>query len=191
FDEVLESLVSLAFDSLLGDDLGFGYDISGALSDALGVPLYIDVRGIETVPATGQREFLNAYLALSNTPPVPRMAALPSRLRLPDEPGVHRLVDDERVTLGEVHLIGASRALTPEHEVFAQVDFGSWRGPFRPGDDGVVTVRDPKLALVGEHVLRFRARHADDLSSLQDLDGVVRLWVDEQAPWAELSFDGG
>lgn len=191
FDEVLESLVSLAFDSLLGDDLGFGYDISGALADALGVPLYIDFRGLETVPATGTREFLNAYLSLTDTPVAPRTAALPSALRLPDEPGVHRLVDGARSPLGEVRLVGVSRALTPEHEVFAQVDFGVWRGPFRPADDGVVTVRDPKLALVGEHVLRFRARHANELTSLTDLDGSVRLWVDVQAPWAELRVDGG
>lgn len=194
FDEVLESLVSLAFDSLLGDDLGFGYDISGALADALGVPLYIDFRGLETVPQTGTREFLNVYLSFSNTPVSPRVAGLPSGLRLADERGLVRLADVEGAPSprGELRLLGVSRGLTPEHEVFAQVDFGTWRGPFRPGEDGVVTVRDPKLALVGEHTLHFRVRHADDPTSLVDMDGSLRLWVDEQAPWAELvPVEGG
>ncbi len=195
FDEVLESLVSLAFDSLLGDDLGFGYDISGALEDALGVPLYIDFRGLETVPATGTREFLNAYLSLTDTPVTPLMAALPSGLRVAREPGVYRRAGDDEASVvsrrGELALLGISRALRPEHEVFVQVDFGTWRGPFRPGDDGVVTVRDPKLALVGEHALRFRARHEGDLTSLTDLEGTLQLWVDEQAPWATLEAANG
>lgn len=194
FDEVLESLVSLAFDSLLGDDLGFGYDISGALATALGVPLYVDFRGLETVPTAGSREFLNAYLSLTDTPPSPRMPVLPSALRFADEPGVFVRADAEDLhpttPSGEVQLLGLSQALSPEHEVFAQVDFGTWRGPFRPSADGVLTVRDAKLALVGEHVLRFRVRHEASLTSLMDIEGEMRLWVDPRAPWAELLVDG-
>lgn len=199
FDEVLESLVGLAFDALLGEDLGFGYNLAGALSDALGVPLYVDFRGLETTPATGEREFFNFYLSLSDTPPQPRTASVPMGLRLAEDAGLYRLPElastasapaARRSPTGSARLIGADVPLRPGFEYFAQVDFGTWRGPFRPDADGGLVVEDPKLSLVGEHVIRVRGRRAGDAGSLAAPAEVV-VWVDPLRPWAELAVADG
>ncbi|MFZ9890030.1 MAG: hypothetical protein ACO3JL_21240, partial [Myxococcota bacterium] len=192
FDDVLESLVSLAFDSFLGDDLGFGFEVAGALEDALGVPLYIDFRGIEAVPATGSREFLNVYLALSDTP------LDPLRARLPTD-GVRLLGSFSRPVAGpggaatlpapEVRVVGLATRLEPTHEFFVQVDHGAWRGPLRPSSDGVLVVEDAKLRLVGGHHLRFRVRHHGAPTSLRDVEGALRVITDPVAPWVSRALD--
>lgn len=192
FDEVLASLVSLAFDSLLGDDLGFSYDIANALSSALGVPLYVDFQGLETVPNTGTREFVNVYLSLTDTQPQPLLAAVPRAFQLDEHPGVLRLPDLPRARpapTGEVRVRASDLMLTPEHEVFVQIDFGPWRGPLRPASDGVLTIDDPKLALVGEHRLDFRTRRAGSAGFLTPSRRPVKVWVDGQKPWAELAIE--
>jgi hypothetical protein len=195
FDDVLASLISLAFDSLLGDDLGFGYNIAGALEDALGVPIYVDFQGLETVPEDARREFINFYLSLTETPPTPLVPGVPQRFQLAAEPGLVRRWAEEGErprahATNEVRVRGADLALHPGVEVFAQTDFGPWRGPLVPDADGVLTVRDPKLGLVGQHTMSFRARPAGVHAALSPVSAPVRFWVDAQKPWAELEADG-
>jgi MYXO-CTERM domain-containing protein len=191
FTEVLEQLLGVAFDAALGDGLEFPFDIGNALSGALGVPLFIDFRGIETVPAN-DREFLNVYLAMTDTPPQPRTVA-PTYVGLAREPGVLRMVDAEQLgrgqralPTGEVHVtVGDGDA----REWFARVDFGAWRGPLRATND-VVVVRDAKLRAAGEHTITLRSRLRGDVNSLEDVGQSVAVWVDAVDPTVTLSRRG-
>ncbi len=192
FTEVLEQLLGVAFDAALGDGLEFDFDIGNALSDALGVPIFIDFRAIETVPAGDDRQFLNIYLAMTNTPPQPRTAA-PAFVGLSREPGVLRRVDAEQLgrgqqarPTGEVHL-DVSDGDT--REWFARVDFGAWRGPLRAVDD-VVVVRDPKLRAAGEHSVTVRSRLRGDVNSLENEGQTIAVWVDAVAPEVKLERRG-
>ncbi|MBM4281147.1 MAG: hypothetical protein FJ137_10440 [Deltaproteobacteria bacterium] len=192
FTEVLEQLLGVAFDAALGDGLEFNFDIGNALSDALGVPIYIDFRGVETVPEGDDREFLNVYLAMTSTPPQPRTAA-PPFVGLSREPGVLRMVDAEQLgrgqharPTGEVHLDVSDG---DAREWFARVDFGAWRGPLRAGGDELV-VRDAKLRAAGEHTITMRSRLRGDTGSLEPDGQTVSVWVDALAPDVRLERRG-
>ena len=201
FSDVLGSLVGLAFDALLGDDLAFGYNLTNTLSDSLGVPLYVDFRGLETVPDTGTREFLNFYLSLSDEPPAqPLLAPVPLRFELAEQSGLYyaeapRVIDTsvDRVSTptgtGRIRLQGSSRELSSDDEYFAQVDFGMWRGPFQPDANGVLEIRDPKLKLVGRHAIRLQGRHQGPAEPFQSSDEAVEVWVDPLKPWVSLAAD--
>ncbi|MCP4502951.1 MAG: hypothetical protein GY822_23690, partial [Deltaproteobacteria bacterium] len=102
FDSVLASLIGLAFDAVFANGLEFEYDIANGISGALGVPIYIDFRGIEAVEANGEKEFLNVYLALSHTLPQPRVAVPMPTLRLAEEPGLFTQVARPAVPSGEI-----------------------------------------------------------------------------------------
>ena len=200
FTGVLESLLGLAFDTALGDGLEFDYDVGNALADQLGIPVYIDFRGIETVPETN-REFLNVYLTLTDEPPQPFSAPLPP-IVVDDEAGLYTVADPSApraqhvLPTGEVRIVGdvSSGGAPLDHgsEYFALVDFGAWKGPFRTGDDGALVVRDPKLSLVGQHVVKLRGRLIGEPNSLVPYDEAVDVvvWTDPEAPKVSLTIDG-
>ena len=192
FTEVLEQLLGVAFDAALGDGLEFNFDIGNALSGALGVPIFIDFRGIETVPAGTDREFLNVYLAMTDTPPQPKTVA-PTFVGLSREPGVLRMVDAEQLGRGQRALpTGEVRVDVGDgdaREWFARVDFGAWRGPLRATDD-VVVVRDAKLRAAGEHTITLRSRLRDDVNSLETEGQTVSVWVDAVDPTVALARRG-
>jgi hypothetical protein len=196
FQEVLESLIGVVFDAALGDEgLQFEYNIGTALSDALGVPIFVDFQGIETLPAT-DREFLNIYLSMTDTQPQPRTAA-PTLVRPAANAGVLRLPEAEavgrasRATIptGEAHLTVDDADV---REYFVRVDFGAWRGPLR-ANAGSLVVRDPKLSLAGEHTLYVRSRYVDDSGSLEAAEDAVAttVWVDPNPPEVTLAGDAG
>jgi MYXO-CTERM domain-containing protein len=194
FTEVLESLISVAFDAALGDGLEFNYDIGSTLSDLLGVPVFIDFQGIETAPAD-QREVLNVYLSMTSTPPQPRTAGS-AGLRLADDPGLLRVPDAEDfgtttravIPTGELHVAVDDAS---GREFFARVDFGAWRGPL-VARDGVLVVRDAKLRLTGEHEVTIRSRFADAPHSLEPADEApsFTVFVDALAPQVRLERRG-
>jgi hypothetical protein len=204
FTEILGSLIGVAFDAALGDGLEFNFDVGPILANALNAPVFVDFRGIETRPAE-DRQFLNVYLGLSGTPPQPRTAAV-QNVRLATDPGVVRMPEHpNRSGLGEataplrVKATGEVRieaddmgfgGAREEHEYFARVDFGAWRGPLRAGGDGVLVVKDPKLRLLGEHVITVRARIIGEPSSLEEEGESVKVWVDPEPPRVELVLVG-
>jgi MYXO-CTERM domain-containing protein len=190
FAEVLEELVGTLLDSALGDGLEFNYDVSTALADALGVPLYVNFLGLETIPAT-EREFLNVYLQLTNTQPNPlRVRTLDARLAV--DAGVLRERHDGLRTHVEPSGLARIELETDgeETEYFAKVDFGMWRGPLTPDADGTLTVRDPKLRMVGAHEITLRGRHVGAPNSLEEEGNVVTVWVDPVAPVVRLVQTG-
>ncbi len=207
FTEILESLIGLAFDAALGDGLEFDYDVANILSTSLGVPLYIDFRGIETLPVA-EPEFLNVYLSLTATPPQPATApAQPIVIDRNDglyaAPTIQQIGDVARRarpdapaprahTTGELRVTGRDTPLDAQMEYFALVDFGSWKGPFRVDDDGALLVKDPKLALVGQHRVMLRGRFIGAPNSLVPYEDAAELhvWTDPEAPRVTLALEG-
>ena len=54
------------------------------------------------------------------------------------------------------------------------------------GNDGVLVVPDAKLALIGEHSIRVRARRIGEPSSLESEGTTLTVWVDPDAPQVDL-----
>lgn len=188
---VLESLVGIAFDAALGDGLEFNFDVGPVLSDALGVPIFVDFVGLETAPAS-DRQFLNVYLSLDDAPPAQARTAAAPRPRLALEPGVVRAVDSARPLqvrpTGEVRIESddmAPMGAAPV-EYFVRVDFGAWRGPLLADAQGVLTVRDPKLRVVGAHTVTLRSRLVGEPASMGAASEPMEVWVDADAPRVEL-----
>ncbi len=149
FAEVLEGLLGSLVDQLLGDQLSFELDLGlgGVLSNATGVPIGVEVRGIEASGPSGTRERLNLYFALTDANPSPLV-----RAALGDV--VVQGVSGDLVTLA-----GAYRRLDDGLEVLARVDGGVWHGPFQ-SYDGSVEIRHGSLRLPGVHDVELRARPA-------------------------------
>jgi hypothetical protein len=196
FDAIFEDLIGLVFDAALSGGLEFDYDIATALSSALGVPLYINMQGFETLPATDP-SVLNVYLSLTETPaPQPRMANELPRLALaPDHGLIESIVDDQSETprmrpSGRARLTAADVGLPPGYEVFALVDFGITRGPFVVDEDGTVTIRDPKLRLPGDHTIEIRTRPYHAYDALDRTARKISVHVDPYAPHVKLAIEG-
>lgn len=192
FTEVLESLVGIAFDAALGDGLEFNYDVGSTLSDLLGIPVFIDFQGIETLPAS-QREVLNVYLSMRSTPPQPRTVG-PAGLHLADDAGLLRVPDAEDYGTTTRPSIPTGEATIDVddgegREFFARVDFGAWRGPIVSNGTSIV-VRDPKLRLTGEHSIVVRSRLASDPNSLEPDGDTITVWVDGLPPQVSLARSG-
>lgn len=179
FDEVLEGLLGVALDQLLGDTLSFAFDLplDTLLTDITGVPIGLEFQGLETLGAGAELEFLTVYFSLMDGPSSsPRTAAVPSRLRL------------QAVEPRSVLLAGELQALPDGVEALARTDGGLWRGPFRTAD-GALRVGDPKLAFTREHVVELRLRRAGSHGAWQPAEP-VRFWVDGEPPRAALARDG-
>ena len=194
FTEVLESLIGVAFDAALGDGLQFEYNIGDALTDALGIPIFIDFQGIETTPAAN-RQFLNVYLSMTDTQPQPRTIS-PVRLQLPAEPGVLRMSEGEDVErpsrasipTGQV-FVDVDAAEAADREFFARVDFGAWRGPLR-AQGGRLVVKDGKLNMAGEHTITVRSRIIGEPNTLETEGTAVSLWIDPTPPSVSVQRSG-
>ncbi len=192
FVEVLESLIGVAFDAALGDGLEFNYDVGSTLSDLLGIPIFIDFQGIETLPVD-DRQVLNVYLSMRDTPAQPRSVG-PAGLRLARDSGVLRIPDAEdygtttraSIPTGEAH-IDVDDA--EGREFFAKIDFGAWRGPL-VADGHTLVVKDAKLRLTGKHTITVRSRDALDPNSLEPDGTEIEVWVDAQPPRVQLQRDG-
>ncbi|MCC7069851.1 MAG: hypothetical protein IT383_00925, partial [Deltaproteobacteria bacterium] len=182
FTEVLEGLVGTLFDAALGDGLAFDFDVGPVLSDALGAPIYVQMLGLETIP-TDDPEFLNVYLQLTDVEPNPMFAHTPPVRIAERVPLALPSIEERRAALtDELTLEGVD----PDHEYLAQVDFGAWRGPFTPDGDEL-TIRDPKLRLVGHHKVTLRARDPRDINSLDPFGTETAVWVDPEPPSVSLA----
>lgn len=146
FAEVLESLLGSLLDQFLGDQLSFELDLGldGILAGATGVPVGVEVRGIETNAA---RERFNLYFALTEGSPQPLL-----------RPAIGDVVASS-LSRGTLALRGAYRVIEDGLEVLVRVDGGVWRGPFR-SEGGLITLTHPRLLLPGVHEVEVRARLA-------------------------------
>ncbi len=209
FNEILETLVGVALDAVLGAT-EFEFPIGQILADNAGVPIGLTLQKVAVEPTiNGQAfEFLNLYLSMTEVEVGTDEGDAPEELSQPwdlqlvlDGPtGLYEpatlpsLVGDEDEPVlpsGRVLLQDITGRLSPAHEIFVQVDFGLLQGPFRPAMLGQVVLKNHKLKLVGEHNLRIWIQDRDEkgfpfVTHTQDF----RFWVDPYAPQVRLSDTG-
>lgn len=183
FDEVLQTLVGIALDAALGGGLSFDYDVATVLSSALGVPLYVDLVGIEAPvePGTGSRDTVGVFLALTDTPPMPRhMAPLPPQIADVDSvwQDVAAPLDGPgaRATKRPSGAVDLTLPAGLTGDVFTKVDYGPWHA--QGASDGALHVEDGKLRLSGRHTVFTRVDGPDGVTELPG----VTVWVDARAP---------
>ena len=148
---------------LLGDGLALPLDVPAVLSEALGLPLTLDVLELSAAGPSG--DWLVARVVLSDVQAA--VAAAPTAVQAPARvrPG-----EAPHLRVPEAH---AGRSL----EYQARVDHLPWTS-FSPGR--VPDVDGPHWRLAGDHVVRVRARYAGRPRSLDVTGwrGTVRVAAD-------------
>ncbi|MFH1809645.1 MAG: hypothetical protein ABIJ09_12940 [Pseudomonadota bacterium] len=186
FSELLPTLVELAFGTLLTDNIQFSYDLSPMLEQALGVPIFLTVDGIESVDAAGERSFINIYLSFSDqaaSPGGPLGYRVLSDLQLAEDPGLLTRDADGRLRpTRSVRLEGHIVPLDGRDEYSFRVDGSAWRAFVTPDDDGVLTLTSPLLGLTGHHRLEVRGRRVGAPETLEPEPQVLRVTLDPDPP---------
>lgn len=193
FAQVLPTLIDVALQALLQNELTFDLDITDTLSDALGgAPLYMRINDIFRDGAND--DYLTLSLTFSETPGAPlfgstrTMARLAERSELVDHDGegLARATGRVRLVVGEELPYDEQRAL----EYQARVDGGLWRTWQSARPDGTLVISDPKLRLDREHVIEVRARQRGDYQSLDPQGVKVHAVVDTLPPTVSGQLQG-
>lgn len=184
FAQVLPTLIDVALQALLQNELKFDLDITNTLSDALGgAPIYMRINDIFRDGAND--DYLTLSMTFSDTPGAPLMRRARTMARLAPQHGLVDHVDGIARATGKVRLVvgeelpyDQQRAL--EYQV--RVDGGLWRTWRAARPDGTLLVDDPKLRLDRAHVVEVRARQAGDYTTLDPQPVRVEALVDTLPP---------
>jgi len=174
------TIIELAIDTMLGDDLNFSFDVADALGESLGVPVELRLNTVRRdLGATGV-PYISVYATLCS----PDQAQNPDDLTCffppgsgaPREGEVDVEVDGESmfeqpqnydlpsrfigVASGHVDL-----RVSTEHDLEYQyrADRGMWRS-WRQANDGVLRVENGRLRVSGDHEIELRYRQRGGLN---------------------------
>ncbi|MCC7384435.1 MAG: hypothetical protein IT384_21490, partial [Deltaproteobacteria bacterium] len=184
FAQILPTLLDVALQALLQNQLTFDVDITTAVSSALGgAPIYMRVNEIKRDGA--QEDYLTLTLTFSDQPGAPLLRSAETFARLADEPELIERVDTVAHATGRVRLkvgeaLGFSDQQALEYQV--RVDRGLWKIARAPQSDGTLRIADPRLLLSGEHEIEVRARYRDDYQTLDPSPTQLRFTIDTLAP---------
>ncbi|MEE2836309.1 MAG: hypothetical protein VYB65_09855 [Myxococcota bacterium] len=153
----LPALIDLVLGNFLQDSLRFEVDLASTLGDALGTPVSASVDHVEVRGAEGDELAVYTNLAVGE--------ALPSQLDL--NSAVASIDHDSLIasTPTGLRATGAVRLLmegAADLEYSYRVGGGPWRAWTQPDPAGWLTLRQPKLGLVGVHHVELRARPVGD-----------------------------
>ncbi|MBN2360799.1 MAG: hypothetical protein JXR83_15195, partial [Deltaproteobacteria bacterium] len=184
FAELLPALIDVALGALIEDGLTIDYDITPLLEQALGVPLGLELAGVETNGPAGRREFLNLYFDLvAQQRGRARQLGLFSDLKVDEDPGLLSLgADGSWRPTGRVRLVDRFARLDPDDLYRYRVDGGFWRSWVRPDADGVLELSSPLLKLLGRHVIEVRGRRAGETGSAEAVPARIEVDLDPLAP---------
>jgi hypothetical protein len=195
FAMVLPTLIEIAMQGLLSNQLTFDLDISTAVSDALnGAPIYMRVNDIFRDGV--QQDFLTMTLTFTSSQAAPLSLAAETYAALDRSDDGLVLRDLARGTArpsGHVRLVvGEDLPYDMQHalEYQVRVDQGLWRIWRAARPDGSLIVEDPHLMLAGTHALEVRARYQSDYQTLDPTPAVLRVVVDPFAPALSARVDG-
>jgi hypothetical protein len=167
FAMVLPTLIDLALQALLQNQLTFNLDLSTAVSDALGgAPIFMRVN--EIVRDGIQEDYLTLTMTFTSSRTGNLSLAAETYARLAEDSALHeRLLD-----------YSTQRAL--EYQV--RVDRGLWLVPRAAQPDGTLMVEDAKLLMPGRHTVEVRARFQDDYETLDPTPARLEVLVDPTPP---------
>lgn len=184
FAMVLPTLVDIAMQALLQNQLTFDLNISNAVSDALGgVPIFLRVNEIQRDgPA---QDYLTLTITFTDTATANLSLSAETIATLNHDDALLDRIDSRalpsgraRISVGEGLSYSTQRAL----EYQARVDGGLWRVARGARPDGTILVEDPHLLIAGRHEVEVRARFEDDYQSLDPTPAVVEAVVDPFGP---------
>jgi MYXO-CTERM domain-containing protein len=184
FEEILPTLIDVALQALLQNELKFDLDVTNTLSDALGgAPIYMRINDIQRDGPND--DYLSLSLTFSDQPGAPLRGSARTMARLAPKPelvervdGVPRATGRARLIVGEDLPYDRQREL--EYQV--RVDNGLWRTWMAPRPDGTLLIADPKLRLDRTHQIDVRARVRGDYETLDPLPVQVEARVDTLPP---------
>lgn len=188
-NSLLPTLLTLITQVLGTNKISFPIDISDSISKALGVPITINIDGI-TRDGVG-KDWLTLALTMKYSGSVPLLPRPMTTAQLDTQnPGWTKTINGKLTPTGEVRLF-VPQYLGP-HELEYQyfVDYGAWSG-FHTAPDGVLTVRNRFLNLLGKHTVYLRARLKGEYRSLEEEPVKVEFTFDPVAPQLKLTQKDG
>lgn len=170
-EPLLNLVIDLATSALLRDDVALDLPLTGLVSQFTGLPLDVKIAAIRTDGTNG--DFLSTLLSL--VPAAPGQAAGVAAETTAEVAGF----DGARGELIlQVESPGADEALFQW-----QLDGGPWR-PLTRAEAGQLVLREPRLQLIGEHIISTRSVWAGDYESLDPTPAVVSVETLEPVPAA-------
>lgn len=185
FAMVLPTLVDLALQALISNQLKFNLDLSDAISGALGgAPIYMRINDIFRDGI--QDDFLTLTMTFTSSRSTNLSLAADTFAELHEDNGLHeRMSEKQFKPTGRIRLqVGGPLAYSDQHalEYQLRVDKGVWRVPQAPRPDGSIYVYAPQLVLPGEHLVEVRARYVDAYETLDATPREIEVLVDPIAP---------
>ncbi len=198
---LFSTIIDLAIDTLLGDNLEFAFDVADTLSDSLGVPVELRLNTIRRDLGTTGVPYISMYATLCSPDqaqnPEDITCYLPAVAAAPQEGDVNVEVDGASMFEQPAHYALPSRfigvpsghvdlhiATNQALEYQYRVDGGMWRS-WREATDGVLRVTNGRLKVAGDHEIELRYREPNGTSNYATQ--FISVLVDPERP--QLSHD--
>lgn len=207
--ELLSVVVDLAVGSLLGDQLKFPLDPSAAISDALGIPVFLRINAVRKDEGPSGARYLSLYGTLcdeaqlddpanpscyeADTGDAGRSAAVgfgqpTGRAMFAPTPAGHPEAGRwEAVPSGLVELPVHGEPPAPLEYQF-RVDGGPWSS-FRPLIGDHVQIRSARLHVVGRHQIAIRTRRRNSAEPPRAAQRIA-FWQDRERPRLDIRRRG-
>ncbi len=186
--QVLKVIVNLLVSTLGNNKISFPIDINKQLGAALGVPLGLNINGIDREGAGNDWLALKMTLTSGAKPLMPEPQTY-ARLHT-SNPGWVKTVNGKLKPTGEVFLEVPQYLAGQELEYQYYVNFGVWSN-FQTAPGGLLRVRSPFLMLLGKHNVVLRARVKGSYKTLEGQPVTVRLTFDPLAPKVKINTVDG
>ena len=179
--EILDLLIRLVTDMLLGNQLSFQINPSDILTSVLGANIGMKIH--EIVRDGSENDYLTLLVSLTEQAQSPFSFSAETSAKLAREyPPVARDTSGRRIATGFIGLdvggIGRQGG-SGDLEYQARVDRGAW-GPFSRGPR--IFIENSRLKLVGRHHVEVRARSLSDYRSLDPTPAKLSFVVDPVPP---------
>ncbi|MEE2900850.1 MAG: hypothetical protein VYC39_00900 [Myxococcota bacterium] len=185
FAMVLPTLIDLALQALITNQLKFNVDISDTVSEALGgAPVFLRINDIARDGIQDDYLTLSMTFTSSQSTNLSRVANTYASLH--EDDGLHRFdnLGDKKPT-GRIRLqVGDELPYDIQNQLEYQirVDRGVWRVPYPAQPDGSLHLEASALMLPGLHTVEVRARYLDAYETLDPSPVVLEVLVDPFAP---------
>lgn len=188
FAMILPTLLDVALQALLTQDLKFNLDISDTVSNALGgAPIFMRINEIKRDGV--QEDFLTLTMTFTSSRTHNLTLAADTLARLDEaRPELEERIDGRARPTGHARVLvneELSSAQRAEREYQYRVDHGVWHTWVSAAPDGAVLVEDGHLMLTGDHEIELRSRFKDDYQSLDPSPVVVKALTDTVPPEVE------
>ena len=185
FAMVLPTLIDLALQALITNQLKFNLDITNVLSDALGgAPIFLRINDV--VRDGIQDDFMTLTMTFTATRSTNLSLAAETFAVLHENDGLHKKDEFARIKpTGRIRMnVGTPLAYSDQQalEYQIRVDRGVWRVPYPARPDGTVYVADSHLMLPGTHLVQVRARYQDQYETLDATPAEFEVLIDPIAP---------